>query len=122
MGALQGVHSRTVARIDPQRGTVQRQSVLGATSISAGAGGIWVADNDRSIWRVDGSRPQRIGVGAQPQDVAATSDGVWVADFGDQTAVRVDPTSRRVVARTKLGHQPVAVATGGGVVGVAVAQ
>ena len=110
----------TVARVDPVRGTIERQSLIGATGISAGAGAVWAADNDTSIWRFAGGRPQRIRVGMQPQDVAATSDAVWVADYGDETLVRVDPKSRRVVARIELRHHPVAVAAGGGIVAVAV--
>jgi sugar lactone lactonase YvrE len=110
----------TVARIDPSRGTVQKRMLFGATGVSAGAGAVWVADNASSIWRFDGGRPRRINVGTQPQDVAATSDSVWVADYGDQTLVRLDPTSRRVRTRIKFHHQPVSVATGGGVVAVAV--
>jgi streptogramin lyase len=109
----------TVARIDPTRGTVERQMLIGATGISAGAGAVWVADNGNTIWRFAGHRPQRIEVGPQPQDVAATSEGVWVADYGDQTLVRLDPRSRRVDAKIKFRHHPVAVAAGGGVVAVA---
>jgi streptogramin lyase len=109
----------SVARVDPTRGTIDKHILIGATGISAGAGAVWVADNATAIWRFSGRRPQRIEVGTQPQDVAATSEGVWVADYGDETLVRVDPTSRRVVARIKLPHHPVAVAAGQGVVAVA---
>ena len=109
----------TVARIDPSRGTLQKRTLFGATGISAGAGAVWVADNASSIWRFGGGRLRRINVGTQPQDVVATSDSVWVADYGDQSLVRVDPTSRRVRERIKFHHRPVSVATGGGVVAVA---
>jgi streptogramin lyase len=109
----------TVARIDPMRGTIRKRTLLGATGISAGADAVWVADNATAIWRFDGGRPQRIQVGTQPQDVAATSESVWVADYGDRTLVRLDPTSRRVLTRIKFRQQPIAVATGGGVVAVA---
>jgi hypothetical protein len=109
----------TVARIDPMCGTMRRRTLLGATGISAGAGAVWVADNATAIWRFDGGRPQRIQVGTQPQDVAADSEGIWVADYGDRTLVRLDPKSRRVATRIKLSRQPVAVATGDGVVAVA---
>ena len=112
----------TVARIDAVRGTIRKRTLFGATGISAGAGAVWVADNASAIWRFDGGRPQRIRVGTQPQDVAATSEGVWVADYGDRTLVRLDPTSRRVVTRIKLHRQPVAVASGGGVVAVAMLE
>ena len=109
----------TVARIEPMRGTVKKRMLFGATGISAGAGAVWVADNASSIWRFDGGRPQRIHVGTQPQDVAATAAGVWVADYGDQAVVRLDPATRRVLAKIKLHHHPVAVAAGGGLVAVA---
>jgi streptogramin lyase len=109
-----------VARIDPTRGTVERQMLIEATGISAGAGAVWVADDANAIWRFDGGRPQRIRVGTQPRDAAATSAAVWVANYGDQTVVRLDPKSRRVLARIKLHHRPIAVAAGAGMVAVAV--
>jgi YVTN family beta-propeller protein len=109
----------TVARIDPMRGRIRKRMLIGATGVSAGADAVWVADNSTAIWRFDGGRPQRIRVGMQPQDVAATAESVWVADYGDRALVRLDPTSRRVLTRVKLRRQPVAVATGGGVVAVA---
>jgi YVTN family beta-propeller protein len=112
----------TVARIDPVRGTIRKRTLLGATGISAGADAVWVADNATAVWRFDGGRPQRIRVGMQPQDVAASSEAVWVADYGDRMLVRLDPTSRRVLTRIKLRRQPVAVATGGGVVAVALLE
>jgi sugar lactone lactonase YvrE len=77
----------------------------------------WVVDDD-AIWKFDAGRPRRIDVGSQPLDTAATAGGVWVATSGNQTLLRVDPTSGRVVARIKLHHPPVAVAAGGGVVAV----
>jgi hypothetical protein len=112
----------TVARIDPMRGTIRKRQLIGATGISAGADAVWVADNATAIWRFDGGRPQRIQVGMQPSDVAATSDSVWVADYGDRTLVRLDPTSRRVRTRIKLRRQPVAVAAGRGLVAVALLE
>jgi YVTN family beta-propeller protein len=112
----------TLARIDPVRGTLRTRTLLGATGISAGADAVWVAENATSIWRFGSGRPQRIDVGMQPQDVAATSESVWVADYGDRTLVRLDPTSRRVLTRIKLRRQPVAVAAGGGIVAVAMLE
>jgi DNA-binding beta-propeller fold protein YncE len=108
-----------VARIDPERETVERQPLVEAMGISAGAGAVWVADNASAVWRFGGPQPQRMKVGAQPQDVAATSKAVWVTESGDQTLVRLDPASRRVVARIKFHHHPIAVAAGRRVVAVA---
>jgi len=109
-----------VARIDIGRGTVARRLLIGATGISAGAGAVWVADGASAVWRFDGVQVQRIRVGAQPQDIAATPESVWVADFGDPALVRLDPKSRHVIARIGLHRHPVAVAAGGGLVAVAV--
>jgi selenocysteine-specific elongation factor len=101
---------------------VARGDVVVVAAVAAGAGAVWVADDATTIWRFGGGQPQRIQVGTRPQDVAASSEGVWVADFGDQTLVRLDPKSRRVLTRIKLRRQPVAVATGGGVVAVALLE
>jgi len=109
----------SVARVDPVHGTVEKRVLVGATGISAGAGAVWVADNGSAIWRFRDGKRMRIEVGSQPQDIVATSEGVWVADYGDQSLVRLDPQSRRILARIKLPHHPVAVAAGGGVVAVA---
>jgi streptogramin lyase len=109
-----------IARIDPTRGTVERHMLMGATGISAGSGAVWVADDESSIWRFGRGQPERTPAGPQPLDTAATSDGVWVADSADQTLVRLDPTTRRIRARIKLHHRPVAIAAGSGVVAVAV--
>jgi streptogramin lyase len=109
-----------VARIDPNRGTVERQALVEAMGISAGVGGIWTADNANSVWQFGRGRPEKIRVGAQPRDVAATTKTVWVADYGDQSLVRVDPETRRVVKTIKLHHNPVAVAAGAGLVAVAI--
>ena len=110
----------SVARIDPTSGTVSKRIVSGATGISAGAGAVWVADDQSAIWRFGDGQPQRIRVGSQPQDIAATSESVWVTDYGAQALVQLDPESHHVRARIKLGHHPVAVAAGDGVVAVAV--
>jgi streptogramin lyase len=109
----------SVTQVDPLRGTVKRRISLVARGISAGGGAVWVADKVNAVWRFDGGRSERIPVGAEPQDVVATSKDVWVADYGDRTLVRVAPTSRRVLARIKLDHHPAAVAAGGGIVAVA---
>jgi streptogramin lyase len=110
----------TVARIDPRRGSLNKRILSGATGISAGAGAVWVADDLGAIWRFGSGRPQRIKAGSQPQDIAATSESVWVADYGAGSVMRLDPKSRRVLARVKLHHHPVAVAAGGDLVAVAI--
>ena len=109
----------SLTRIDPVRGTVHRRILTGATGISAGASAIWVADDQGAIWRFGAGRSQRIEVGSQAQDIAATSKSVWVVGNGPQRLMRIDPASRRVRARIRLGHHPIAVAAGGNVVAVA---
>ena len=110
----------TVARVDPRSRRVDKRTISQAMGISAGAGAIWVADNETAIWRIGRSGTRRSKVGLQPQDVAATDDGIWVTLYAGKRLVRVDPTSGRVDAIFHLPYAPVAVAAGGGLVAVAV--
>ena len=88
----------TVARIDPVRGTIRKRTLLGATGVC------WFLGNFST-------------------DLLYLHRGplvhLVVAFAGWRARSRLDPKSRRVLARIKLRQQPVAVATGGGVVAVA---
>jgi streptogramin lyase len=60
----------------------------------------------------------RIATGAHPCESAATRTGVWVANDGSGTLVRVDPRTNRVTARVLLGKGACATAVGAGAVWV----
>src|ERR687888_49172 len=120
---------RRLFRFDLRSHAIRQTRDLGlpAISVGYGLGSVWlvvadgVADNADAVWRFAGGPPQRVRVGTQPQDTAATSKSVWVADYGDQNLVRLDPASRHVRAKIELHHRPVAVAAGGGLVAAAIA-
>jgi DNA-binding beta-propeller fold protein YncE len=51
-----------------------------------------------------------IGVPSRPYGLHARADGVWVACYGDQSVVRIDPRAGRVVGKPfPVGLNPVAV-------------
>jgi YVTN family beta-propeller protein len=53
---------------------------------------------------------ETVQVGIQPSAVAGDSDGMWVANGGDQTLMRVDPTARQVERTIPLEGTPTGVA------------
>jgi DNA-binding beta-propeller fold protein YncE len=66
------------------------------------------------------SRPHVVGVlriGGTPVDAAFGDGSLWVTDFNG-TVVRIDPGSRRVLARIDVHGQPEAIAVGAGSVWV----
>jgi hypothetical protein len=98
---------------------------LGGGKLAAASDALWVAapvhvDDDPTVgnasgWigRVDLPRP-RLRITQvhddPPSEIAVGPAGVWVS--GGRTLRRVDPTSGRVVARSRLGHLLGAVAVG----------
>jgi YVTN family beta-propeller protein len=100
------------------------------TGISATAGALWVSlygpptsghrgefggiYDPGSVWRFDPSTgivTARIRVGAGAVSVVGTSDGVWVANYLDDTVSRIDPSTNRVIATVPVGAGPSALAT-----------
>ena len=51
---------------------------------------------------------------AEPIGVAAGGGSVWVASFADDAVVRIDPETKRVVARIPVGKGPIGVGYGAG--------
>jgi hypothetical protein len=81
--------------------------------IAVGAGAVWASTDQNTLLRVDPSTRSIVATVTgffDIRSVAATADGVWVADNGDGTgnnppAVRhVDPTSNAIVASV-AAHQ-----------------
>ena len=112
--------SHSVARVDPGRLQVTYRRGLAGDGIAFGAGAIWSADGKSSVWRLSGDAAQRIRAGAGAIDVAAGPRSVWVVNWRGHTLVRIDASRRRAVRRFSLGREPVAVAFGGGYLGVVV--
>lgn len=63
---------------------------------------------------LDGVDGEAIEVGASPVALTHAGGSVWVADQGEQSVVRIDPTTRRVVQRIHgVGTGPEAIASSG---------
>lgn len=108
----------SVALVDPGSARVIADVRVGGTptSVSAGAGGVWVLNaDDQTISRIDPRTrgTQTFATGATPTDLAAGADGVWVGDHARVAGAqfvgpvatgiaRVDPDSRVVRRRIPL--------------------
>ncbi len=92
---------------------------LAAATIVTGAVAVLVAANALSP-----SQPVRPGIaalvqiGGQPQDAVAAGGSLWVTDF-EGAVIRVDPETRRVIARIDVEGNPAGIAAGAGGVWVA---
>jgi YVTN family beta-propeller protein len=101
------------------------------SDIAVGAGGVWVTDLvGNALFRIDPATNQVAGPlalgapsAAMAMAVAASGDAVWVASNtlplpGDGMVLRVDPTSRSVVATIPVGSGALDIAAGAGAVWV----
>lgn len=61
---------------------------------------------------------KKIDVGKQPCAVEGGFGSIWVSLYGEDTELRIDPASGKVLARIKTGIAPCGVAVGGGAVWV----
>lgn len=110
---------RSVARVDPQPLQVTYRRAVAGSGIAIGAGAAWSTDAKRFVWRFAGGA-RRLAAGNGPIDVAAGKRSVWAVNWRGHTLVRISAARLGVVKRLPLGREPVAVAVGGGYVGVAV--
>ena len=98
-------------RIDPRRKRVVADIALPASpvAVAADASAAWVATAGGQVLMVS-ERRNRVtatidagGPLAFPQTIAAGAGGVWLADPFDEQVVRIDPRTRRVMARIPAG-------------------
>ena len=68
-----------------------------------------------SLGRVTATIP----VGASPVDVVVSQDAVWVANAGQGTLSRIDPTTNTVTRTIQVGRNPIRLAAGFGSIWVA---
>jgi class 3 adenylate cyclase/DNA-binding beta-propeller fold protein YncE len=77
--------------------------------VAFGAGFVWVTDTSLDqVTRINpdalsGGTSTITGVGDGPVGIAAGPQGVWVANSLDGTAAQIDPQTRQVIRRVKVG-------------------
>jgi streptogramin lyase len=108
-----------VTHVDPVRLRVDRRRLGAGNGVAVGAGGLWSAEGFNYVVRYAGRHMSRVRVGQGPIDVAVASGSVWVVTRFGRSLVRIEPARLRVSAHVPLGGTAVAVAAGGGLIGVA---
>ena len=109
-GDAQGSGGRLL-RVDPRRGRVVADIPLPAmpVAIAADSSAAWVATAGGQVLQVSQKRHRvtaTIDAGGPlgfSQTIAVGPGGVWLADPFDEQIVRIDPQSRRVMARIPAG-------------------
>jgi hypothetical protein len=103
--------SGTLFRVDPARRRVVAEMALPANpmAVAADPSGAWVATASGQVLAVSARRNRVVGtiLAGGPlgfsQTIAVGPGAVWLADPFDEQVVRIDPRTRRVVARIPAG-------------------
>jgi YVTN family beta-propeller protein len=106
-----GASDGRLLRVDPHRKRVVADIHLPAdpAAVAADATGAWVATADGQVLMVSRKRNRVVaaidagGPLGFSQTIAVGARGVWLADPFHEQVVRIDPTSRRVMARIPAG-------------------
>jgi virginiamycin B lyase len=130
-----------VARFDPATGKqlAHVEPDDGVGPIGVGGGSVWAAYTlSDSVTRIDARRAKvtatiplaqsdkplpKIGTSRRgdvdPSGVAFGFGSVWVAAYGIDAVIRIDPDSKAILATIPVGDGPTSIAVGGGAVWVA---
>ncbi len=114
----------SVSRIDADRAEVTATIDVGALpgAVTATADAVWVTidrsssfDEEDALVRIDPAANEVVDTLsiADPHDVVATVDGLWVSNFIDGTVTRIDPRAGEVRDTVDVGPNPTALATDG---------
>jgi YVTN family beta-propeller protein len=106
-----GASGGRLLRVDPHRKRVVADIHLPANpaAVAADATGAWVATADGQVLVVSRKRNRVVaaidagGPLGFSQTIAVGASGVWLADPFDEQVVRIEPKSRRVMARVPAG-------------------
>jgi DNA-binding beta-propeller fold protein YncE len=111
-GAIWSTHERgDVARVDTGTNRFTERIRVGkaTTGVVAAFGSIWVSDRQENrVYRidpVDNSITARLDVCDVPSDLASFGESIWVACWTG-AITRIDATSNRVMATTRVGGSP----------------
>jgi YVTN family beta-propeller protein len=113
----------TVFRIDLRSRRLISATPVGALPlfVAFGYGSAWVSSyrgDSVSVVRPGSAGAERVPVPKGPLGIAAGAGGVWVVSYWSRTLTRIDPETRRVVARIRVGAGPLGVAAGAGAIWV----
>jgi DNA-binding beta-propeller fold protein YncE len=111
--------TETVSRFDLRTREVVSTVAVGKTPIftTFGFGSVWVSNYDDdtvSVISPGSTSAETIRVEDGPLGIATGYGSVWVVCYWRQQLLRIDPSSRRVVARIEIGRGPLSVAAGSG--------
>jgi YVTN family beta-propeller protein len=112
----------SLSRISPTTNTVlgvlpiDFSNTQGAQAIGSGEGSLWVTATDSDansnslpgvVKRVDpasGVTLATIAVGKEPYDIDVSAGAVWVANYDDNSVMRIDPATNQVVATVPIPY------------------
>jgi DNA-binding beta-propeller fold protein YncE len=104
-------YSGSVVRVDARTNTAVARIPVGGNpeSCALGFGLLWVSNQDGTLTAIDPSRNAVAGakVTGDPDldAVAVGTNALWTTSFYGGTLLKVDPASRRVVQRIRLGGE-----------------
>jgi YVTN family beta-propeller protein len=115
--------TETVSRFDLRSREVVSTVAVGKTPIftTFGFGSVWVSNYDDdtvSVISPGSTSAETIPVEDGPLGITTGFGSVWVVCYWRQQLLRIDPSTRRVVARIEIGRGPLSVAAGSGSVWV----
>jgi YVTN family beta-propeller protein len=119
-----------VSRVDPQFGQVTTTEVTGTTlgtqsgAVTIGAGSVWAVYADSTMARIDPTDVRVTGTtfaGSTPAGVVVGSGSVWVANSGEATVSRFNPSTfeEGPLRSPSVGRRPTGIAFGEGAIWVA---
>lgn len=115
--------SRTVSRVNPRSNrvgkTIELPGLLGGASGIAFAGGaVWVGQTQgQGVYRIDvrTNKAKLVKTGALgPAWLAGKGNILWISNIYDGTVMRLDPRTRTVLKKVKVGADPVNLELVGG--------
>jgi streptogramin lyase len=110
----------SLTRIDPRTKRAEMRSLNSSGQLyglAFGDGYVWVTDRlNNELWRVstDLADSRRIQVGIAPENLVYEDGSVWVANYGDDTISRVDPSVAIETSKIHLSIHPRTIAVSGG--------
>jgi YVTN family beta-propeller protein len=122
LGALSRVVPDYNSLSDPLYLPINRNNHSARGSVAVGAGSVWAAFGDSSIFRISATSRRFIGplyAGTQPSALTIEPESIWIANWLDHSVTRFDPaTNSPRVGPITVGVRPSGVTIGDGAVWV----